>query len=49
MNKRSASEVDDILNAFFDCMQNNYASLYEKAYKTAPLTYSAVFPIAFYV
>lgn len=43
VNKKSASEVNDILNAFLKCMQDNYASHYEEAYKTPPLTYSAVF------
>lgn len=43
VNKKSASEVNNILNAFLKCMQDNYASHYEEAYKTPPLTYSAVF------
>ena len=31
VNKKSASEVNDILNAFLKCMQDNYASHYEEA------------------
>lgn len=43
VKKKSASEVNDILNAFLERMQVNYASYYEEVYAAAPLTFNAVF------
>ena len=40
-NRKSASEVNNILSAFLKCIKDNYASRYEEAYKTPFLTYSA--------
>lgn len=42
-NRKSASEVNNILSAFLKCIKDNYASRYEEAHKTSFLTYSAFF------